>query len=191
MAAGSDDTPLIPYYEGVAEKSMGHEHTLAKNESNPARLEAVLLRLTEQVARRLRLAGKRGRRVVVKLRFADFRTITRQRTLVHPTDEERTIYPLARTLMRANFAGRALRLVGVSVADLSGDPGLESLFAADRRHREVLGAVDELRDRFGENVLTRAKVMTARANRAGPPPESVQALRARRGRFDDRRPLRS
>ena len=127
----------------------------------------------------------------MKLRFADFRTITRQRTLVHPTDEERTIYPLARTLMRANSEGRPLRLVGVSVADLSGDPGLESLFASDRRHREVLGAVDELRDRFGENVLTRAKVMAARSMSAGPPPESVQALRARRGRFDDRRPLRS
>jgi DNA polymerase-4 len=191
MAAGSDETPLIPYYEGVAEKSMGHEHTLARNESNPARLEAVLLRLSEQVARRLRLAGKRGRRVVVKLRFADFRTITRQRTLVTPTDEERTIYPLARSLMRANYAGRPLRLVGVSVADLVRDPGLESLFTADRRHREVLGAVDGLRDRFGENVLTRAKVMTARANPAEPPPESVQALRARRGRIDDRRPLRS
>jgi DNA polymerase IV len=191
MAAGSDDTPLIPYYEGVAEKSMGHEHTLARNESDPARLEAVLLRLTEQVARRLRLAGKRGRRVVVKLRFADFRTITRQRTLAHPTDEERTIYPLARTLMRANYEGRPLRLVGVSVADLTSDPGLESLFASDRRHREVLGAVDELRDRFGENVLTRGKVMAARSMLAGPPPESVQALRARRGRFDDRRPLRS
>jgi DNA polymerase IV len=163
MAAGLDETPVVPYYEAPAEKSMGHEHTLAENESDPVRLEPLLFRLVEQVARRLRKAGKRGRRLTVKLRFTDFRTITRQRTLAEPSDEERTFFPLARGLLHQHAAGLPIRLVGFTVADLSGGLSPETLFASDARHRDMLGVVDRLRDRYGENVFTRAKVMVGRS----------------------------
>jgi len=171
MARGQDETPLIPYDQGLPVKSMGHEHTLARDESDASRLEALLFRLTEQVARRLRLGGKQGMTVTVKLRFSDFRTITRQRTLARPTDEERFIYPVARELMHHHAGGKPLRLIGVSVSGLfeSRPPGY--LFAEDQRYREVMDAVDSLRDRFGENVLTKAKTLTA-ASSSGIPAAS-------------------
>jgi DNA polymerase-4 len=109
--------------------------------------------------------------VTVKLRFSDFRTITRQRTLARPTDEERFIYPVARELMHHHAGGKPLRLIGVSVSGLfeSRPPGY--LFAEDQRYREVMDAVDSLRDRFGENVLTKAKTLTA-ASSSGIPAAS-------------------
>jgi DNA polymerase-4 len=191
MAAGHDDTPVIPYYIGVPEKSMGHEHTLAQNDADPVRLEALLFRLVEQVARRLRKAGKRGRRLSVKLRFPDFKTITRQRTLAEPSDEERTFFPLARDLLHRNSGGRPLRLLGVTVADLSGGLPPLALFAGDERHRDLLGAVDELRDRYGENVFIRAKVMTGRSIRSRAASPATRSLEIPDGRPDDRRSLRS
>ncbi len=176
MARGHDDTPIIPYYQGAPVKSMGHEYTFPEDESDPARLEAVLFRLTEQVARRLRLGFKQGRTVTVKIRFSDYRTITRQCTLQQPTDEERVVYPIARSLLHRNSRGVTLRLIGVSVSSLvSGHPA-SSLFAEDRRYREVLATVDSLRDRFGEDVLTKAKTLTASRGRSvvhhGRPPIS-------------------
>jgi DNA polymerase-4 len=191
MAAGFDDTPVIPYYVGVPEKSMGHEHTLAQNDADPIRLEALLFRLVEQVARRLRKAGKRGRRLTVKLRFPDFKTITRQRTLPEPSDEERTFFPLARDLLHRNASSRPLRLVGFSVGDLSGGLPPISLFASDGRYRDLLGAVDGLRDRFGENVFTRAKVMTGRSSRKSESRPEPRAVDIPHGRPQDRRSLRS
>jgi DNA polymerase-4 len=170
MARGNDDTPLIPYYEGLPVKSMGHEHTLARDEADPGRLDALLLRLAEQVARRLRSGGKQGRTVTVKLRFGDFRTITRQRTLGEPTDEERVIYPVARDLMDRNRGGAALRLAGLSVSGLVDRTPPAYLFAEDRRYRDILGAVDALRDRFGEEVLTRARILGFRTRRGPAPP---------------------
>lgn len=167
MARGNDQTPIIPYYEGVPVKSMGHEHTLARDESDAGRIEAVLLRLTEQVARRLRLGAKQGKTVTVKLRFPDFRTITRQRTLSLPTDEERVIYPQARALLIEHRGGAPLRLIGVSVSSLTDNRIPDYLFAEDRRYRDVLKAVDALRDRFGEDVMTKAKTLAGFARRAG------------------------
>ena len=186
MASGRDDTPLIPYYQGLPVKSMGHEHTLARDEADPGRLDALLLRLAEQVARRLRRDGKRGRTVTVKLRFGDFRTITRQRTLGEPTDEERVIYPVSRDLMARNRGGAALRLAGVSVSGLVDRSPPATLFAEDQRHREVLGAVDALRDRFGEDVLTRARILGLRTRRPAMPREGRPDERS-----DDGRPLRA
>jgi len=185
MARGEDSTPLIPYYEGLPIKSMGHEHTLARDEADPERLAAMLLRLTEQVARRLRQAGLAGRTVTVKLRFIDFRTITRRRTLDLPTDEEQRIFPVARDLLFRNQNGAPLRLIGVSVSGLAGGAGTEYLFGADRRRRRVIGAADRLRDRFGENVLTRARVLTVRGGsvKRGPAKDH--------GRPTHRRSLRS
>jgi DNA polymerase-4 len=182
MARGEDDTPLIPYYKGLPVKSMGHEHTLAHDEADPERLAALLLRLAEQVARRLRQARLTGRTVTVKLRFADFRTITRQRTLDFHTDEAEHIYPVARDLLRRHQAGAPLRLLGVSMSGLAGGAGTEYLFAADRRRRQVIGAADLLRDRFGENVLTRARVLTVRRGAAGSQGDALKRGPARMGR---------
>src|SRR5262249_18836784 len=78
-AWGHDRSEVIPYHRGVDPKSMGHEVTLPEDCRDPSFLEGTLLRLSDQVARRLRADAFRGRTVTVKLRDFRFRTITRQR----------------------------------------------------------------------------------------------------------------
>ncbi len=179
MARGEDETPLIPYFEGLPVKSMGHEHTLVRDECDLERLEALLLRLSEQVARRLRRAGQRGRTVTVKLRFADFRTITRQRTIPLPTDEEGTIFTLAREMLHRNAAGAMIRLLGVSVSGFCHGGATDYLFGEDRRRRRVLGTVDRLRDRFGDDVMTRARILTVHGRRESGQSPTTQEVGAR------------
>ncbi len=160
-ANGIDDTPVIPYHRGIETKSMGHEHTLTRDEGDPDRLESVLLRLSDQVARRLRSHGVLARTVTLKVRYSDFRTFTRQRILGLFTDEERTIFGTVRALFRRNWRGDHIRLLGVSVSNLvrSNERPQSLMFIEDRRHRDLLEALDRVRDTFGENSLTRARLV--------------------------------
>jgi DNA polymerase-4 len=156
-AWGEDDTPVIPFYEGVPVKSMGHEFTLERDLSDRARLGAHLLRLSDQVARRLRLDGYLGRIVSVKFRDASFKTTIRQRALPDLTADETQIHKVATALFDEHWDGRPLRLVGVSMSGLvSGAGHQRELFEADAHRRQMTEAVDSLRDKFGDSALVRA-----------------------------------
>lgn len=161
-ARGEDETPVIPYFQGVPNKSMGHEHTLDEDVGDLACLERWIVSLSDQVTRRMRKEDYVGRVVVLKLRYSDFTTFLRQRALRRYTDEERVVSRVARSLLRAEWSGRSVRLIGVSVAGLeSGRSGSDPipLFAQDRRYRRIVKAVDRARDRFGETVLVRAAAL--------------------------------
>ena len=163
-AWGRDDTPLVPYHRGVEPKSMGHEVTLPEDSTEPAFLEGTLLRLSDQVARRLRNEGFVGRTVTLKLRDHRFTTITRQRALDGYTDDHRLIFETARTLWRSHWKGGALRLLGVSVSGLErrARDGQTELFEADRRESRLTAALDRLRDKLGEATLVPAGSLTHR-----------------------------
>jgi DNA polymerase-4 len=150
-AWGRDQTPVIPYHEGVDPKSMGHEVTLPEDCRAPEFLEGTLLRLSDQVARRLRTDGFRARTVTVKLRDFRFRTITRQRALGSAVDDHAGIFEVARALWREHWKGEPLRLLGVSASALehASEEQLE-LFAKDERARALREALDGLRDKLGE-----------------------------------------
>jgi DNA polymerase-4 len=157
-ALGVDDSPVVPYYEGVPLKSMGHEITLPEDVSSRERLGAVLLRLSDQVGRRMRQDGYQGRVVSLKLRDSKFHTWTRQRALGFATDDESQIYRTALGLLDENWDGRPLRLIGVSMSQISnsGEALQPSLFDQDEHKRKMTVAVDSLRDRFGDTALMRA-----------------------------------
>lgn len=161
MARGEDDSPVIPYYEGVPVKSMGHEHTLREDTDSLEKLERTLLRLSDQVGRRLRQDGYVGDTVTLKLRNAKFVTITRQRKLTGYTDEDKVIFKTARRLLEEHWKGETVRLIGVSVSGLAkrGSSLTESLFKKDEKRRRTLEVIDVLRDKFGENVIVRAGTM--------------------------------
>lgn len=163
-ALGDDDTAVVPYYDGVPVKSMGHEFTLPEDLSSRERLGAHLLRLSDQVGRRLRQDGYLGKVVSVKFRDTRFRTLIRQRALPEVTDDETQIYKTAAALLDHYWDGRPLRLIGVSVSGLVSAAGLyqHRLFAEDEHHRRMTEAADSLRDRFGEGVLTRAGALRSR-----------------------------
>ncbi len=107
---------MVPH---APEKSIGAEETFASDIDDPELIRRELLRLSERTARSLRSSGCVARTVVVKLRLANFTTITRSRTLAEPTDVARTIHETACALYAAAGLDRArLRLVGVRATGL-------------------------------------------------------------------------
>jgi DNA polymerase-4 len=154
-AWGRDETPLVPYHRGVEAKSMGHEVTLPEDCRDLEFLEGTLLRLSDQVGRRLRCEGYLGRIVCLKLR--DFRFVTRlhQRALSEFTAECRPIYEVARGLLGEIWKGDPVRLIGITVSSLArgrGEGSLE-LFSEDEKWRRLRQAMDRVRDRLGESSL--------------------------------------
>jgi DNA polymerase-4 len=151
-ANGHDETPLIPYHQGVDPRSMGHEVTLPADSRDPAALEGTLLRLSDQVARRLRGEGWMGRTVALKLRDHAFRTHMRQRSRAVPTADHAQIFALARDLWRELWDGEPVRLIGVTVANLKRMPasGQGDLFTSGERVVRLREALDRVRDKLGE-----------------------------------------
>lgn len=167
LANGVDPRPVEPEREA---KSVGAETTFQEDTGDPEVLRAYLLGLAEKVARRLRAEGLRGRSVAVKLRYADFRTITRSRRLGAYVDSEPLIFKMAWELFsRAFDAGDRFRLVGVHVADFEPRQteqlslGLE----LDTRSRRLDAAVDGIAARFGAASVTRGRL--AKGDREGGP----------------------
>ena len=163
-AWGRDDTPLVPYHRGVDAKSMGHEVTLPEDCSEAAYLEGTLLRLCDQVARRLRSEGFVGRIVTVKIRDRRFETVLRQRALPEHTADCATVFHHARALWREHWKGDEMRLLGVSVSGLERRAAADQqeLFAPDQRLRRLERALDGVRDRLGEASVVPAASLTHR-----------------------------
>jgi DNA polymerase-4 len=147
-----------------ADKSVGNEETFARDIDDPRVIHRELLRLSERVAARLRATRTLGRTVVLKVRFADFTTITRSRTLSEHTDVARTVYAAVRELYRALGLGRVrIRLVGVRVENLIGDDaGHRQLALGERSQgwREAELAVDRAGARFGSGAVRPATLVT-------------------------------
>lgn len=162
MGQGRDDTPLVPYYRPEDAKSVGHSITLRADTYDPAVVRGVMLGLSEQVGRRLRMKGYRGRRVALTLRFKDFETVTRFTTMKYYVDEGGEIYRTAlRVLSRISIRHRAVRLVGVSVSLLAVGGESRPLFTRERRRKALISAIDKLNDRFGEFTVCWASSLSA------------------------------
>jgi DNA polymerase-4 len=163
-AWGRDDTPIIPYHRGVDAKSMGHEVTLPEDCDDAAHLESTLLRLADQVARRLRTEGFVGRTVTLKLRNRSFETITRQRALAEHTADRAALLSVARALWLEHWKGDPVRLIGLTVSALerraAGDQ--EELFDHESRSKQLERALDRVRDKLGEASVVPAGSLTHR-----------------------------
>ena len=164
-ASGYDDTPLIPYHRGVDPKSMGHEVTLPEDSDEADHLRGVLLRLSDQVGRRLRIEGFRGRTIAIKLRDRRFVTHLRQTTLAECTDDHRVIFEHALRLWRLLWKGGNVRLLGVSVSHLERreDALQGELFTTHARADRLREALDRVRNRLGEASLVPAGALTVRS----------------------------
>jgi DNA polymerase-4 len=163
-AWGHDRTPLVPYHQGVDPKSMGHEVTLPEDCRDAEFLEGTILRLADQVSRRLRGDGFACRTVTVKLRDFRFRTVTRQKALPAAVDDHRSLFEVARALWREHWSGEPLRLLGVSASALEkrGDSEQTELFTRDARTHVLQKALDRVRDKLGEASVVPAGSLTHR-----------------------------
>jgi len=144
-------------------KSISHEHTFAQDIRSVDHIESTLAHLCELVGRRLRDHGFAARTIQLKLRYSDFRTLTRAHSLPDPTQVDTEIFDTVRRLFRETFeAARAVRLVGVHTSNFEDVPAQLPLLSDDPREkwRQALSATDRLRDKFGESVVFLAKAMS-------------------------------
>jgi DNA polymerase-4 len=155
-ALGSDDRPVEESREA---RSMSSETTYARDIADGAALRRTLQELSDSLGARLREAGLAGTTVRLKLRWADFTTITRQTSLDQPTDQDGEIYRSAVGLLERGWkSGRPVRLIGVAVAQLG--PKLRQLSLFDQTWQadeKLLAAIDSIRGRYGANALRRGR----------------------------------
>ena len=158
LAVGDDESPVDP---GDNRKSLGREMTLDEDVADPHALETLLLGLVESVSFSLRREGLLARTVTLKLKDTEFVSITRQVTLAQPSALSDPIYEAARTLLKRSARGEPFRLIGVSASEL-GDTEQLSLFDVARaeRDRAVTRAADRMREKYGDDVVTRARLIS-------------------------------
>lgn len=162
LANGIDLRRVTP---AIEEKSVGHEVTFEVDISDADQLRRELLRQSDAVAVRLRKGGFVGRTIVLKLRYSDFTTITRSKTIADPTDLSRRIYEEVKGIYEALGAHREVRLIGVRVEQLApADDRVLSLWDEDELWRDTERAVEEVSERFGRGVLRPASLLSPASN---------------------------
>lgn len=160
LARGLDDRAVVSDAEA---KSIGAENTFARDIADAGALRAELDLLSERVAQRARADGMAGFTVNLKARYADFTTVTRAKTLNDATSDSVAIRDAARELLETRLGreGRALRLLGVSLSNLTHAEELSlDLFDAGTRtntsrNRTLDSVMDALRERFGARAVSR------------------------------------
>jgi DNA polymerase-4 len=143
-------------------KSISHEHTFSEDTASVDQLESTLARLSEMVGRRLRENGLYTRTVQLKLRYADFSTITRAHSLARSTQLDNDILNEVLTLFHRHWKGRAaVRLLGVHASSLERTgPQLDLLHSGEsKKWQQALSAADRLRDKYGETVVSLASAV--------------------------------
>lgn len=167
LAWGIDRRTITPRRgEHEPDKSMGADETFGRDTDDPDFCRRELLRLSAKVARRMRMAGVAGRTVSIRVRFSDFTTITRSRTLSEGTDVTGEIHAVAVQLFDKLGLQRArIRLVGVRVEGLRPRETMHRqlvLGARERGWADADRAVDRASMRFGHDVVTPASLLTGR-----------------------------
>jgi DNA polymerase-4 len=167
LANGRDERRVVP---DVPEKSVGAEETFAHDVAELPVLRRELLRLVERATAALRCRGLRGRTIALKIRYPDFTTITRSRTLAGPTNSAHEVYAVAGELLDGNLPrGAAVRLLGVRVEQLVRGASEQLTLDGLRGHWEAdlitaswpdaERAADAARSRFGSAAVQPATLL--------------------------------
>lgn len=136
--------------------SLGSETTLEQPVTDVESMDRVLQGLIEEVAGRLRRRKVWARRITVKIRYTNFRTITRSKTLQTPTSLDTELLAVGRQLLRRNLTpGSAIRLLGVSASRLEGTSGQGSIFEHQKRSamQKLYEGIDRLRQKYGQEAV--------------------------------------
>ncbi len=175
LSHNDDDRDVVPEREA---KSIGAEETFAADLKTVVACERELVRLTDRACTRLRAAGSTARTVNLKIRFGNFETRTRARTLAAPTDVSTVVLGVVHELLGDFDVSRGIRLLGVSLAQLDAIVAVQTTLdltgeiESDRgvrtaRRAAVERAVDEVRDRFGARSVRPATLVEPRPEPRG------------------------
>jgi len=144
-------------------RSIGSQRALGRSPRSPEAVDAIVVGLVDRVTRRMRVAGRVGRTVVLRMRFDDFSRATRSHTLPQATAHTETILATARGLLETAMPvieRQGITLVGVAVGSLDDDRAVQLALPFDRQSSGALDvALDEIRDRFGATAITRAVLL--------------------------------
>ena len=158
-ASGVDDSRVEPPGEA---KSISRETTFSKDTSNRAFLKATLRYLAEKVGADLRRQGKQAKCITLKLRYADFTTITRSHTLPQATDSDEPVFATgARLLERAlSLEKQPVRLIGIGVSNLVEAGGQLALLGSPaQRLAQLNKTIDRIRDRYGFTAIQTGRTL--------------------------------
>jgi DNA polymerase IV len=172
LARNDDERAVVPER---AAKSIGAEETFAVDLRTRADCERELLRLSDRVCTRLRRAQLGARTITLKVRFANFETKTRARTLSEATDISAVVLDTARELLEQFEPARGIRLLGISLSQLGEPPETQGVLAVDagdstererrQRRADIERAVDDVRERFGSGSVRPAVLVEGRRTR--------------------------
>ncbi|WP_342767699.1 DNA polymerase IV [Arthrobacter silvisoli] len=160
LSMGLDPRPVTPVR---LEKSIGAEETFAVDTFDDDLLHRELLRLSHRTATRLRASGMLARTVALKLRYADFSTVTRSKTVHAPVDSAQIVYQVASQLL-ASLGSRpmSVRLIGVRLEQLETAGGAALQLSLDRRDdnwRSAEQALDQVSRKFGGKTVLPARLL--------------------------------
>jgi len=156
-ACGIDEEPIKPVRKT---KSVGREHTFEQDICSPEILHSALCYLAEYVGKSLREIRAKAKTITVKLRFSDFKTITRSQTLYYPTDDDSTILQTAKGLFSKTFSRRVrIRLLGISASNLFTQGWEIDLFEKENLERleRLYYAIDKIKTYYGFKSICRAQ----------------------------------
>lgn len=161
--AGIDPTPVKASSEM---KSSSAENTFGEDISDTHTLKTLLLKQSERIAADIRRHGLKGRTVTLKIKFPDFRQITRSRTLESRTSHAGTIYKTGCELLDAEGVIGPVRLIGIGISNFEERSRQLSLLDDDIKEQETSEKVDRLdkavdlvRNKFGKSILTRGRLL--------------------------------
>jgi DNA polymerase-4 len=157
-ANGIDDRKVEPPGEA---KSISRETTFGRDTKDSSLLSATLRYLSEKVGSELRRQGKRAKCVNLKLRYADFTTITRQHTLSQAGDSDQIIFEAGGKLLKKELSAgkQAVRLIGIGVASLMRGQQLDMLDASDMRLEKLNIAIDRIRKKYGFTAIQTGRTL--------------------------------
>lgn len=151
---------------GRRRSSFGTQSAMDGRPRSAEELDARLVALVDRVTSRMRKANRAGRTVVLRLRHRDFTRVLRSRTMHRSTATTRTVLTVARSLLAEAMPAierRGLTLIGIAVSNLDATPGIQLELPLEPPHRPAVDlALDELRERFGKDALSRAAALPPR-----------------------------
>jgi DNA polymerase-4 len=159
LAWGRDYRDVVP---DEPEKSIGSEETFSRDIDNPEEILAEFLRMTEKATARLRERGLFAKTITMKIKFADFTTLSRAKTLPIGIDSTQETYEIVKKLYLAlRNEGARIRLVGVSLSNLLDDAPIQlELGARDRGWRDADTAIDKAKARFGRGSVRPGRLIS-------------------------------
>jgi DNA polymerase IV len=158
MGLGLDDSPVVPFDEEEDAKSISHSVTLEEDTSNLDFLRKVFLQLSEKVSKRMRREGFYGRRIAITVRYSDFYTFSKQKTISQWTNSGNEIFRHSFEIFKSIPHPKPIRLLGVGVSLLKKDGYQLDLFENREKKDSLLKTMDQVNDRFGDWTLTWASL---------------------------------